>query len=109
MPGASMNIREKLEVARQLARLRVDIIEAGFPIASDGDFEAVKAIASEVQGPRIAGLARCVDKDIDRAAEAVKPAATALASTFSSPPAPSIANTNSRWPRTKSSSAAWKA
>jgi 2-isopropylmalate synthase len=73
-PGASMNIREKLEVARQLARLRVDIIEAGFPIASDGDFEAVKAIAGEIQGPRIAGLARCVDKDIDQAAKAVKPA-----------------------------------
>jgi 2-isopropylmalate synthase len=73
-PGASMNTREKLEVARQLARMRVDIIEAGFPIASDGDFEAVKAIASEIEGPRIAGLARCVDKDIDRAAEAVKPA-----------------------------------
>jgi len=73
-PGASMHIREKIEVARQLARLRVDIIEAGFPIASDGDFEAVKAIASEIQGPRVAGLARCVDKDIDRAAEAVKPA-----------------------------------
>jgi 2-isopropylmalate synthase len=73
-PGASMNIREKLEVARQLARLHVDIIEAGFPIASDGDFEAVKSIASEIQGARIAGLARCVDKDIDRAAEAVKPA-----------------------------------
>jgi 2-isopropylmalate synthase len=69
-----MNTREKLEVARQLARLKVDIIEAGFPIASDGDFEAVQAIASEIQGPRIAGLARCVDKDIDRAAEAVKPA-----------------------------------
>src|SRR5260370_33204317 len=69
-----MNTRENLEVARQLARLKVDIIEAGFPIASDGDFEAVKAIASEIQGPRIAGLARCVDKDIDRAAEAVKPA-----------------------------------
>jgi len=73
-PGASMNTREKLEVARQLARLKVDIIEAGFPIASDGDFEAVKAIASEIQGPRIAGLARCMDKDIDRAAEAVIPA-----------------------------------
>ncbi len=73
-PGASMNTREKLEVARQLARLNVDIIEAGFPIASDGDFEAVHAIASEIQGPRIAGLARCVDKDIDRAAAAVKPA-----------------------------------
>jgi 2-isopropylmalate synthase len=73
-PGASMNTREKLEVARQLARLKVDIIEAGFPIASDGDFEAVQAIATEIQGPRIAGLSRCVDKDIDRAAEAVKPA-----------------------------------
>jgi 2-isopropylmalate synthase len=73
-PGASMHTREKLEVARQLARLKVDIIEAGFPIASEGDFEAVKAIASEIQGPRIAGLARCVDADIDRAAAAVKPA-----------------------------------
>ena len=73
-PGASMNTREKLEVARQLARLKVDIIEAGFPIASDGDFEAVHAIATEIQGPRIAGLARCVDKDIDRAAAAVQPA-----------------------------------
>jgi 2-isopropylmalate synthase len=73
-PGASMNTREKLEVARQLARMRVDIIEAGFPIASDGDFEAVRSIAGEIDGPRIAGLARCVDKDIDRAAEAVKPA-----------------------------------
>ena len=73
-PGASMNTREKLEVARQLARLKVDVIEAGFPIASDGDFEAVHAIASEIEGPSIAGLARCVDKDIDRAADAVKPA-----------------------------------
>jgi 2-isopropylmalate synthase len=73
-PGASMNTREKLEVARQLARLRVDIIEAGFPIASDGDFEAVRAIAGEIAGPRIAGLARCVDNDIDRAAKAVEPA-----------------------------------
>lgn len=73
-PGASMNTREKLEVARQLERLRVDIIEAGFPIASDGDFEAVRAIASEIGGARIAGLARCIDKDIDRAAEAVRPA-----------------------------------
>jgi len=73
-PGASMNTREKLEVARQLARLKVDIIEAGFPIASDGDFEAVSAIATEIQGPLIAGLARCVDADIDRAAAALKPA-----------------------------------
>ncbi|MCX7914698.1 MAG: 2-isopropylmalate synthase, partial [Verrucomicrobiae bacterium] len=73
-PGASMNTREKLEVARQLARLRVDIIEAGFPVASEGDFEAVRAIASEIRGPRIAALARCVDADIDRAAAALEPA-----------------------------------
>ncbi len=73
-PGASMNLREKLEVARQLARLKVDVIEAGFPITSEGDFEAVRKIAHEVKGPTIAGLARCVRADIDRAGEAVKPA-----------------------------------
>ncbi len=73
-PGASMNLGEKLQVARALARLNVDIIEAGFPIASPGDFEAVKEIASTVEGPRIAGLARCVDKDIEAAAQAVEPA-----------------------------------
>jgi 2-isopropylmalate synthase len=73
-PGASMNLREKLEVARQLARLRVDIIEAGFPVISDGDFHAVQSIAREVKGPIIAGLARCVTKDIDAAGAAVKPA-----------------------------------
>src|SRR5512139_1599993 len=73
-PGASMNLREKLEVARQLARLKVDIIEAGFPISSEGDFAAVQAIAREIKGPVIAGLARCVPKDIDAAGAAVKPA-----------------------------------
>ncbi len=73
-PGASMNLREKLEVARQLARLKVDIIEAGFPVISDGDFEAVHTISSQIKGSRIAGLARCVSRDIDAAAEAVKPA-----------------------------------
>ena len=73
-PGASMNLREKLEVARQLARLRVDVIEAGFPVISDGDFEAVKTIATKIHGPIIAGLARCLPKDIDAAAAAVKPA-----------------------------------
>src|SRR5438270_3716714 len=71
-PGASMNIREKLEVARQLARLGVDIIEAGFPIASDGDFEAVEAIAAAVHGPTIAALSRTGFKDVDRAWEAVR-------------------------------------
>ena len=73
-PGASMNFRQKMEVARQLERLGVDVIEAGFPVISDGDFEAVKTIAEEIKGPRIAGLARCVPKDIDAAGAAVKPA-----------------------------------
>ena len=73
-PGASMNTREKLEVAKQLARMKVDIIEAGFPIASPGDFEAVRKVAEQVKGPVIAGLARCITKDIDCAAEAIEPA-----------------------------------
>src|SRR5262245_46162956 len=73
-PGASMNLREKLEVARQLARLGVDVIEAGFPIISDGDFTSVAQIAETVKGPIIAGLARCVPKDIDAAGAAVKAA-----------------------------------
>src|SRR3954467_11884023 len=66
-PGASMNMAEKVEVARALAALGVDIIEAGFPIASQGDFEAVRAIAAEVTGTVVCGLARCNDRDIDRA------------------------------------------
>jgi 2-isopropylmalate synthase len=73
-PGASMNHREKMEVARQLARLNVDIIEAGFPVISDGDFASVQAIARTIKGPVICGLARCVPKDIDAAAAALKPA-----------------------------------
>jgi 2-isopropylmalate synthase len=73
-PGASMNLAEKLEVARALDELGVDVIEAGFPIASPGDFEAVQAIALEVRRPIICGLARCHEADIDRAAEAVKEA-----------------------------------
>src|SRR5262245_40337621 len=73
-PGAAMNLREKLEVARQLARLNVDVIEAGFPITSEGDFVAVQTIAREVKRPVIAGLARCVPKDIEAAGEAIKPA-----------------------------------
>ncbi len=71
-PGASLNEEEKIEVAKQLARLKVDVIEAGFPIASPGDFEAVKRIAKEVKGPAIAGLARARRIDIERAYEAVK-------------------------------------
>ena len=73
-PGASMNLTEKLEVARALELLGVDVIEAGFPITSPDDFEAVRAIAREVKKPVVAGLARCVAKDIDRAAEAVREA-----------------------------------
>src|SRR6476469_7195481 len=71
-PGISLNTAEKLEIAHQLARLGVDVIEAGFPIASPGDFEAVQAIAREVEGPVIAGLARAHAADIERAAEAVR-------------------------------------
>ncbi|MBC8453888.1 2-isopropylmalate synthase, partial [PVC group bacterium] len=73
-PGASLNHREKLEIAHQLATLNVDIIEAGFPIASPDDFEAVKAVAEKVKGPTICGLARCINKDIERCAEAIAPA-----------------------------------
>src|ERR671915_1565884 len=71
-PGISLNRHEKLEIAHQLARLGVDIIEAGFPITSPGDFEAVQAIAREVQGPVICGLARTSKQDIDAAWSAVK-------------------------------------
>lgn len=73
-PGASMNLQEKLAIARQLERLNVDVIEAGFPVISEGDFAAVQAIAKELKGPVIAGLARCVAKDIDAAGAAVQPA-----------------------------------
>ena len=73
-PGASLNAAEKMELARQLARLNVDIIEAGNPISSQEDFEAVNAIAQEVKGPTICALARCVGADIDRAGEAVQQA-----------------------------------
>ena len=75
-PGASMNMAEKIEVARALAGLGIDIIEAGFPIASNGDFEAVRAIAAEITGASICGLARCTERDIDRAWEAIKHAQT---------------------------------
>lgn len=74
-PGVSLNTEEKLEIARQLEKLGVDVIEAGFPIASKGDFEAVSAIAREVRRPAICGLCRAVKADIDRAWEALKEAA----------------------------------
>src|ERR671937_1040379 len=81
-PGISLNAAEKLEIAHQLARLGVDIIEAGFPIASPGDFEAVQAIAREVHGPVIAGLARAHAADVDRAWEAVRDAERPRIHTF---------------------------
>src|SRR6478735_2030898 len=81
-PGISLNTGEKLEIAHQLARLGVDIIEAGFPIASPGDFEAVQAIARDVHGPVIAGLARAHAADVDRAWEAVRDAERPRIHTF---------------------------
>src|SRR5207237_5156765 len=71
-PGFSMNVEEKLKMARQLERLQVDVIEAGFPIASEGDFEAVKKIAAEIRSVKIAGLARAVPADIDRCWQALE-------------------------------------
>ncbi|MDX2456061.1 MAG: 2-isopropylmalate synthase [Gammaproteobacteria bacterium] len=81
-PGASMTRDEKVRIARALERMRVDVIEAGFPIASPGDFEAVHAVARAVTGSTICGLARALDKDIDRAGEALKPATSARIHTF---------------------------
>jgi len=74
-PGATLNHHEKLEIARQLEVLGVDVIEAGFPVSSVGDFEAVKAIAGELTEPIVTGLARAMDKDVARAGEAVRDAA----------------------------------
>jgi len=84
-PGATLNGDEKLTIARQLARLRVDVIEAGFPFASPGDFEAVQRIAEVVgteDGPMICGLARATRQDIKAAADALKPAAKPRIHTF---------------------------
>jgi 2-isopropylmalate synthase len=81
-PGISLNVNEKLRVAEQLARLGVDVIEAGFPITSPGDFKAVNLIAKKVKGPVICALSRAVDKDIDVAWEAVKDAEKPRIHTF---------------------------
>ncbi len=83
-PGASMNVDEKLQVAKQLARLGVDIIEAGFAIASPGDFEAIKKISNEVEGPVICSLARAKEADIRSAWEAIKDASKKRIHTFHS-------------------------
>jgi 2-isopropylmalate synthase len=81
-PGCSMDLHEKIEVAKQLERLNVDVIEAGFAISSVGDFESVRAIAQTVKNVTVASLARAVEKDIDRAYEAVRHAESPLIHTF---------------------------
>ncbi len=81
-PGCSLDTEEKYEIAKQLARLGVDVIEAGFPIASPGDFEAVQLVAREITGPSICGLARAREEDIDRCWEAIRPAAKPRIHTF---------------------------
>src|SRR6476659_6861646 len=81
-PGCSMNLSEKLRLARRLESLGVDVIEAGFPIASDGDFEAVAAIAAECRTVTIAALCRTADGDVARAAEALSSAAHPRIHTF---------------------------
>ncbi len=81
-PGASMNLAEKLLLARQLERMNVDVIEAGFPSSSPGDFESVKRVSQEIRGPQIAGLARTTPSDIDTAWEALKNARAPLIHVF---------------------------
>ena len=81
-PGASMTKEEKIRIAKQLEKLQVDVIEAGFPAASEGDFEAVQAVASVVKDSTICGLARAVENDIRRAGEANKPANSGRINTF---------------------------
>ena len=81
-PGASLAVSEKYEIAQELARLKVDVIEAGFPISSNEDFEAVRHIGQEVEGPIICGLARAMAKDVDRAGEALRDAPRPRIHTF---------------------------
>jgi len=81
-PGFSMSLGQKLRVARALGELKVDIIEAGFPAASPGDFDAVHAVASQVHGPVIAGLCRTIPRDIERTAQALEPAEKSRIHTF---------------------------
>ncbi|MDP2811038.1 MAG: 2-isopropylmalate synthase [Rhodocyclaceae bacterium] len=81
-PGAAMTREEKLRIARQLERMRVDVIEAGFPAASPGDFEAVKAVAEAIKDSTVCGLARAFDSDVRRAGEAIRPAKSGRIHTF---------------------------
>ena len=81
-PGASMTKDEKVRIAKSLERMKVDVIEAGFPIASPGDFDAVQAVARAVKDSTVCGLARALDRDIDRAGEALQDAVAARIHTF---------------------------
>ncbi len=81
-PGASMNREEKIRIAKVLEFMHVDVIEAGFPIASEGDFQAVKSVAESIQDATVCGLARALEKDIDRVGEALKPANSGRIHTF---------------------------
>ena len=81
-PGAAMTQADKLRIAKALERLKVDVIEAGFPIASPGDFEAVRAVARMIKDCTVCGLARTAHEDIDRAAEALKDARSMRIHTF---------------------------
>jgi 2-isopropylmalate synthase len=81
-PGASMTRDEKVRIARSLERMRVDVIEAGFPAASRGDFESVHAVASAVEDSRVCGLARAIESDIQATADAIKPAPMSRIHTF---------------------------
>src|SRR6266480_6027154 len=81
-PGCSMNVQEKVRLARQLDRLGVDVIEAGFPIASDGDFAAVQAVAAECREVTVAALCRTSEQDVRRAAEALRGAVHPRIHTF---------------------------
>ena len=111
-PGCSMNPEEKLQAAKQLEKLGVDVIEAGFPISSPEDFQAVQAIARTVKNSAVCGLARCVEADVRRAYEAVKDAAHPRIHVFiatsdihlehkrgSFPPRTPPAATMNTWPR----------
>ena len=81
-PGASMTREEKVRIAKMLERMHVDVIEAGFPIASQGDFESVQALAKVIKDSTVCGLARALEKDITRAGEALKAAQSARIHTF---------------------------
>ena len=81
-PGIHLNVKEKLEIAEQLSRLNIDIIEAGFPISSESDFESVREVSKIIKGRAVAALARANDRDIDSAGEALKGAEQPVIHTF---------------------------